>query len=66
VDATAFAEWRTSNTFGINATLLYNAALDNRLLRARAESTVPAGQPIPADNLRFDRYELWLGARWFL
>lgn len=66
VDATAFAEWRMSNTFGINATLLYNAALDNQLVRARAESTVPPGQPIPADNLRFDRYELWLGARWFL
>jgi hypothetical protein len=66
VDATAFAEWRTSNTFGINATVIYNAALDNHLVRARAESTVPPGQPVPADNLRFDRYELWLGARWFL
>jgi hypothetical protein len=66
VDATAFAELRTSNTFGINATLIYNGALDNRLVRARAEATVPAGDPIPTDNLRFDRYELWLGARWFL
>jgi hypothetical protein len=66
VDATAFAEWRTSNTFGINATLSYNAAIDNHLVRARAEATVPPGDPIPAENLRFERYELWLGARWFL
>jgi hypothetical protein len=65
-DVSAFAEWRTSNTFGINATLVYNAALDNRLVRAQAEATVPPGSPIPADNLRFDRYELWLGSRWFL
>jgi hypothetical protein len=66
VDATAFAEWRTSNTFGINATVIYNAALDNQLVQARAEGTVPPGQPMPVENLRFDRYELWLGARWFL
>lgn len=65
-DATAFAEWRTSNTLGINATLVYSGALKNQLVRARAEDTVPAGQPIPAENLRFDRYEIWLGGRWFL
>ncbi len=60
VDATAFVEYRPSDTVGLNLTGRYNAALDDNLVR-----TNPA-DPTQTDNLQFSRYEVWLGARWFM
>lgn len=65
-DATGFAEVRTSNTIGFNLTLIYSSALNHEILRAQPENSVAPGAAVPADNLRFDRIEAWLGARWFL
>ena len=59
VDATGFAEYRTSDTFGINTTLRYNANLTET--RIRAIPTDPA-----TDNLAFARWEVYLGARFFM
>ncbi len=57
VDAQAFAEYRLSDTFGVNLTGQYDASLgDTFVLNA-----VP-----PGENLRFSRYQVWLGARWFM
>lgn len=63
VDSTLFAEYRLSDTFGINTTLRYNAALgDQRIPTAPAVAGVPA----QTDNLKFSRFEAFLGARWFM
>lgn len=57
VDATAFVEYRPAETVGLNLTGRYNAALDD--IRVRTS-------PTQTDNLQFSRYEVWLGARWFM
>jgi hypothetical protein len=61
--ATGFAEYRTSDTFGINTTLRYTANLSNEFLPLDND---PNNSPLPYDELRFDRFEFWLGVRWFL
>ena len=57
VDAQAFAEYRTSDTFGINTTLRYNAQLSKNL--------VPLSPAGPLDTTQFSRFEAYLGARFF-
>lgn len=58
-DATLFAEYRPSDTIGINTTLRYDASLGTE--------NVPLDQAGTAqDNLQYTRYEVWLGARWFM
>ncbi len=59
VDSTLFAEYRLSDTFGINTTLRYNAALGDQRINID-----PAGTQ--QDNLKFSRFEAYLGARWFM
>ncbi len=60
LDATAFAEYRTSDTFGLNSTLRYNADISDNAI-----PTDP-GNPASTDNLKFARYEIYVGARWFM
>ncbi|HMR78551.1 MAG TPA: hypothetical protein PKD61_25770, partial [Polyangiaceae bacterium] len=60
VDATAFVEYRPSDTVGLNLTGRYNAALDDNRIRTNV------ADPTQTDNLQFSRYEVWLGARWFM
>jgi hypothetical protein len=57
-DVTLFAEYRPSDTIGINTTLRYTAALENQ--------RIPVAPGGPNDNLQFTRYEAWLGLRWFM
>jgi hypothetical protein len=57
-DVTFFAEYRPSDTIGINTTLRYTAALQNTRV-----PIVPGGA---TDNLQFSRYEAFLGVRWFM
>ena len=57
-DVTFFAEYRPSDTIGINTTLRYTAALEN--------TRVPVAPGGPTDNLQFNRYEAFLGVRWFM
>jgi hypothetical protein len=52
VDATLFGEYRLSDTFGLNATLRYTANITD-------------ANPIQ-DPLGWNRYEAYLGVRWFL
>lgn len=63
VDAQLFGEYRTSDTFGINATLRYDASL------SRSEYSVPNTGPtggVLTDNLAFSRFTAWAGVRWFM
>ncbi|HVZ34803.1 MAG TPA: hypothetical protein VG963_20390, partial [Polyangiaceae bacterium] len=63
VTVTAFGEYRTSDTFAINTTLRYSANLSNELLPLDSN---PNDVPLPYDQLAFNRFEAWLGVRWFL
>ena len=58
IDARLFAEYRVSDSFGINATLLFDKNMSGR---PRPYS----GQPV-TDDLDFTRYQAYIGARWFL
>jgi hypothetical protein len=61
VNVTGFAEYRTSDTFGINTTLRYSANMTDQIIPV---SSNPAADGY--DDLSFDRFEAWLGVRWFL
>jgi hypothetical protein len=52
IDAQIFAEYRLSNSFGINTTLMYSQAISD----ARPYN----------ENLEFTRYQAFIGARWFM
>lgn len=52
VDATAFLEYRPGDSFGINLTFRYDSELTHVV--------------IAQDDLRFSRYQGYLGVRWFL
>ena len=62
VDAQLFAEYRTSDSLGLNATFRYDGSLTNHTLLYQAT----AGQSAMADNLAFSRFQAWLGVRWFM
>jgi hypothetical protein len=64
VDATAFLEYRVAPSVGINATFRYDAELNERvypLSLPDAMNAIP-----PGDDLKFNRYQAYLGVRWFL
>lgn len=61
VNVTAFVEYRTSDTFGINTTLRYSGNMTDQLIPLSSD---PAADVY--DDLSFNRFEAWLGVRWFL
>jgi hypothetical protein len=63
VAATAFAEYRTSDSFGINSTLRYTGALTDQRIPVEND---PSNNRLPYDDFGFNRVEAWLGVRWFL
>lgn len=63
VTVTGFAEYRTSDTLGINTTLRYSAAITDQRIPVDND---PALAVLPYDAFAFDRFEAWLGVRWFL
>jgi hypothetical protein len=63
VTVTGFAEYRTSDTFGINTTLRYSSAITDQRIPVDND---PSMLVLPYDEFAFDRFEAWLGVRWFL
>jgi len=61
VDARFFAEYRLSNTVGLNTTVLYDTNMSDALrpTMATAPGTVE-------DDLDFTRWQAYLGLRWFM
>jgi hypothetical protein len=58
-DATLFAEYRFTDTFGVNSTLRYTQNFSNqRVLEA------PTGGQL--FGMAFQRFEAYLGVRWFM
>jgi hypothetical protein len=65
IDAQLFTEYRTSDTFGINTTLRYDASLGRPLVDVAG--TDATGNPMTyIDNLAFSRFTGWVGVRWFM
>lgn len=73
IDAQLFAEYRFSDTFGLNTTLRYDTNLekadgdpatstDNEVPLATAAGGAATG----VDNLAFSRFQAFLGVRWFM
>jgi len=59
IDATAFLEYRLSGSVGINTTFRYDTMLEHRVYASAPTST-------EGDDLHFNRYQVFLGVRWFL
>jgi hypothetical protein len=63
ISAQGFAEYRMSDTFGINTTLRYTGALTDQQIPVEND---PFNPRLPYDDFGFSRVEAWLGVRWFL
>lgn len=63
VTVTGFAEYRVSDTLGVNTTLRYSSAITDQLV---ALDNDPTDAQLPYDDQSFSRFEAWLGVRWFL
>jgi hypothetical protein len=61
-DATLFAEYRFSDTFGLNTTLRYTANFSN----THDVQPVPNAVAPNLFDMSWNRFEAFLGARWFL
>jgi len=59
VDASLFNEYRLSNTFGLNATINYDRNITDVAIKAAPTDPLP-------DRLEYSRWQVFLGARWFL
>lgn len=70
VDATAFLEYRVGPTVGINATFRYDTELNDVRIPLTQQQAPTAANPNPPppvyDQLQFSRYQVFVGARWFL
>jgi hypothetical protein len=69
VDATLFAEYRLSDTIGLNGTFIYDDAIGKGpnhqgVLIAPASAGPPATQAL-YDNLEYSRYQAYIGVRVF-
>jgi len=62
VDSQLFAEYRLSDTIGINTTLRYDASLRDVYVPLSGATTAATAR----DNLAFSRFTGFVGARWFL
>jgi hypothetical protein len=65
IDGTLFGEYRLSDTVGINVTVNYIDNITNEIVRPLG----PNGMPVAAggqDDLAFQEWQAFLGARWFL
>ena len=60
VDARLFGEYRLSNTFGLNATVSYDQNITGKVI------VIDPGPPVASDHLEFSRWQVFLGARYFL
>jgi hypothetical protein len=60
VDANLFAEYRLNNSFGLNGTLNYDQNITGVAIKSSEDDTTPR------DELKFSRWQVFLGARYFL
>jgi hypothetical protein len=63
ITATLFGEYRFSNSFGLNATLRYSQNISDTLLPVQPGMAPPVGGYY---DMAWNRFEAFLGLRWFL
>jgi hypothetical protein len=63
-DATLFTEYRFSNTFAINATGRYTQNVSD--IQLPEEAAPAAGAPLRVFDFNWQRFEAYIGARWFM
>jgi hypothetical protein len=61
-DASLFGEYRATDSFGINTTLRYSAAITDAAMQVGGNNVTPSSY----DYLEWKRFEAYLGVRWFL
>ncbi len=59
IAARLFAEYRFSNSFGLNGTVMFDQNMSDRLNPRLAQAT-------PVDNLDYSRWQAFIGLRWFM
>jgi len=62
-DATLFGEYRFTNTFGLNSTLRYTANASSQLVDI---SKVPPPTGSNSYAMQWNRFEAYVGVRWFM
>jgi hypothetical protein len=62
-DATLFGEYRFTNTFGLNTTLRFTTNVSNQLVNV-SEVAPPTGSNSYA--MQWNRFEAYVGVRWFM
>jgi hypothetical protein len=66
-DATLFGEYRFTDSFGLNATLRYTENFSSAIIPDLDEGAAPKASPPAASyDMAWNRFEAFLGARWFL
>ena len=63
VDAKLFGEYRLSNTFGLNATVNYDQNITGVVIPSTLQEKTSG---VGGDHLDFSRWQIFLGARYFL
>jgi hypothetical protein len=68
IDASLFGEYRVKDSLGINLTFRYDGNLSSTFLRTPAVAATPTspGTPGNDDFLSYNRFQVYLGLRWFL
>jgi hypothetical protein len=61
IDGTLFSEYRFTDSFGLNATIRYTANLSNAKV-----PIIPGGTQGESYDMAWNRFEAFLGVRWFL
>ena len=64
-DATLFSEYRFTNSLGLNVTLRYTANISNTQLEI-SNAVVPPNAISNLYDMSWQRFEAYLGVRWFL
>jgi hypothetical protein len=65
-DATLFGEYRFTDTFGLNATLRYSANISNKVLDVTEPSAMVGAAAPQQYAMQWQRFEAYLGVRWFM
>ncbi len=65
-DATLFGEYRFTSTFGLNATLRYTANFSNTEIEDAPPSKTMGAAPPGFIDMAWNRFEAYLGVRWFM
>jgi hypothetical protein len=65
VDASLFGEWRIKDSLGVNLNVRYGTNISDTSIPLLNE-TPTAADPNPNEELQWQQFEAYIGARWFM